>query len=125
MKLIRVGNKGTEIPGIIDMEGNIRDLSNHISDFSGDNLSDTVVKSISDLDGWIFKNNTITKEYTFDKYMDSIDFINKIAIEAEELNHHPDINLGCCRVIVSFTSHDEGGVTKKCVTMAKNLENII
>ena len=82
-------------------------------------------KSISDLDGWIFKNNTITKENTFDKYMDSIDFINKIAIEAEELNHHPDINLGYCRVIVSFTSHDEGGVTKKCVTMAKNLENII
>ena len=82
-------------------------------------------KSISDLEGWIFKNNTITKEYTFEKYMDSIDFINKIAIEAEELNHHPDINLGYCRVIVSFTSHDEGGVTKKCITMAKNLENII
>ena len=40
-------------------------------------------KSISDLEGWIFKNNTITKEYTFEKYMDSIEFINKIAIEAE------------------------------------------
>lgn len=81
-------------------------------------------KSISNLEGWTFKNNMITKEYIFDNYMDSIHFVNKVAIEAEELNHHPDIYLGYCKAVVSFTSHDEGGVTEKCLTMAKNLENI-
>ena len=51
-------------------------------------------KNLSELKGWIFKNNMITKEYTFDKYMDGIQFINDLAIIAETSNHHPDINLG-------------------------------
>ena len=81
-------------------------------------------KSLSELKGWIFKNNMITKEYTFDKYMDGIQFINDLAIIAETSNHHPDINLGYCKITVSITSHDEGGVTNKCIKMAKNLETI-
>ena len=81
-------------------------------------------KSLSELKGWIFKNNMISKEYTFDKYMDGIQFINDLAIIAETSNHHPDINLGYCKITVSITSHDEGGVTNKCIKMAKNLETI-
>ena len=81
-------------------------------------------KSLSELKGWIFKNNMITKEYTFDEYVDGIQFINDLAIIAETSNHHPDINLGYCKITVSITSHDEGGVTNKCITMAKNLETI-
>lgn len=34
MKFIRFGNPGQEKPGIIDMQGNIRDLSEYIPDFS-------------------------------------------------------------------------------------------
>ena len=39
MKLLRYGPAGSEKPGIIDAEGNIRDLSNVVPDISGDVLS--------------------------------------------------------------------------------------
>ena len=39
MKLLRYGEIGKEKPGILDQEGKIRDLSNHISDINGDNIS--------------------------------------------------------------------------------------
>ncbi len=39
MKLVRYGLTGRERPGILDTEGNIRDLSNHIGDISRDVLS--------------------------------------------------------------------------------------
>ena len=39
MKFLRVGELGKEIPGIIDSEDKIRDLSNIIEDFNPDNLN--------------------------------------------------------------------------------------
>lgn len=39
MKLVRFGRLGREKPGIIDSAGKIRDLSEHVSEFSGANLS--------------------------------------------------------------------------------------
>ena len=35
MKLVRYGVKGKEKPGIIDSDGNIRDLSKKVSDIDG------------------------------------------------------------------------------------------
>ncbi|RTZ93717.1 MAG: 4a-hydroxytetrahydrobiopterin dehydratase [Candidatus Neomarinimicrobiota bacterium] len=79
---------------------------------------------LSNLDGWVFKNNAITKSYSFDSYMDGIGFVNRLAEKAEEVDHHPDMQVGWCRVSVAFTSHDKGGVTAICIAMAKAAEKI-
>jgi 2-keto-4-pentenoate hydratase/2-oxohepta-3-ene-1,7-dioic acid hydratase in catechol pathway len=50
MKLVRFGAPGTEKPGIIDNEGNIRDLSEHIPDFSGSHLAPAALARLSTLD---------------------------------------------------------------------------
>ena len=39
MKLLRVGNKGTEKPALLDKNGKIRDISSHIKDLNPDNLN--------------------------------------------------------------------------------------
>jgi 2-keto-4-pentenoate hydratase/2-oxohepta-3-ene-1,7-dioic acid hydratase in catechol pathway len=39
MKLLRYGPVGQEKPGLLDSKGQIRDLSGHVSDISGDTLS--------------------------------------------------------------------------------------
>ena len=56
---------------------------------------------------------------SFDTYLSGIDFVNKLALIAEENNHHPDLSIGWCKVSVTFTSHDQGGVTDDCIKMAK------
>ena len=85
---------------------------------------DSIEKSLMSLEGWIFENDIIYKEYTFKNYMDSIRFIQNLAQEAEKNNHHPDMVVGWCTIKVSFTSHDEGGVTKNCIAMATATEKI-
>ena len=50
MKLLRYGEVGQEKPGLLDSDGNIRDLSAHISDVSGENLSDEQLLMLSQLD---------------------------------------------------------------------------
>ena len=81
-----------------------------------------IFKKLEDLDGWSYVNNTLSKELKFQTYMDSISFINEIAKKADQLNHHPDMKVEYCKIVVDFTSHDLGGVTKGCIQMAKYID---
>ena len=47
MKLLRYGEKGKEKPGILDKQNKLRDLSNFVDDFYGDNVSTSTVSKIS------------------------------------------------------------------------------
>jgi 2,4-diketo-3-deoxy-L-fuconate hydrolase len=50
MKLVRFGNPGAEKPGLIDSSGAIRDLSAHVADFTGEDLSPAVLAKLRDID---------------------------------------------------------------------------
>lgn len=50
MKLLRYGPVGQEKPGLMDTDGNIRDLSDKVADISGAVLSDAGLATIRDLD---------------------------------------------------------------------------
>ena len=50
MKLLRVGVAGQEKPAILDSSGNIRDLSHHVKDISGDAISLEGLSRIRQLD---------------------------------------------------------------------------
>ena len=83
------------------------------------------LKELSEIEGWIFNNNTIKKTYRFKTYMDSISFINRLAAQAEKINHHPDMIVGWCEIELLFTSHEQGGVTSNCIKMAKKADSLI
>ena len=87
--------------------------------------SEEIEKSLGELPGWNYMNEALVKECTFTAYMDGISFVNRIAEKAEEQNHHPDLEIGWCRVGVTFTSHDSGGVTERDIKMAKEVENLL
>lgn len=50
MKLIRYGNKNEERPGVLDHHEQIRDLSAHVNDISGENLGLMKLEEIRSLD---------------------------------------------------------------------------
>ena len=83
-----------------------------------------VQNDLVNLNGWMYDNNKIKKELQFQSYMDSIDFIKSVAKKAEQLNHHPNLIVGYCKVVIEFTSYDLGGVTIDCLNMAKYIDSI-
>lgn len=50
MKLLRYGAKGQEKPGIIDADGQVRDLSEHVPDFGGMTVSIEALNKLRDID---------------------------------------------------------------------------
>ena len=50
MKLLRVGQKGNEKPGVLGQDGKIRDLSSHIVDLTPDHLNFETISKLKNLD---------------------------------------------------------------------------
>jgi 2-keto-4-pentenoate hydratase/2-oxohepta-3-ene-1,7-dioic acid hydratase in catechol pathway len=50
MKLVRFGAPGAERPGVVDAQGAIRDLSAHVTDFTGETLGDATLDKLRKLD---------------------------------------------------------------------------
>ena len=73
---------------------------------------------------WNEIDNTITKSFEFNSYLDGIDFVNAVANVAEQENHHPDISIGYCKVTISLTTHDAGKTTEKDYKLAKLIDDI-
>jgi len=51
--------------------------------------------------------------------MGSIKYVNAVAKAAERADHHPDITINYRRVTLSWSTHDEGGLTVKDIDGAK------
>lgn len=73
---------------------------------------------------WACKNNVLSKTFEFHSYLDGIDFVNTIANIAEQENHHPDINIGYCKVTIFLTTHDAGELTDKDYKLAKIIDDL-
>ena len=73
---------------------------------------------------WTSNNNILSKTFEFHSYLDGIDFVNTIANIAEQVDHHPDISIGYCRVTISLTTHDSGGLTDKDYKFAKLIDDL-
>lgn len=72
------------------------------------------------LPGWDYADNRLTKTFRFDNYYRTIAFVNALAYVVNRQDHHPDLSVHYNCVVVSFATHDAGGVTlNDCICAAK------
>lgn len=83
-----------------------------------------IEQALTDLPGWEFDGEVITKTYAWGSFRESIDFVNDIADLAEDANHHPDLEIYFDEVVVSFRTHSAEAVTDADVRMAGEVEGL-
>jgi 4a-hydroxytetrahydrobiopterin dehydratase len=68
---------------------------------------------LTQLDNWQSNNqcSAIEKEFHFRDFYQTIAFVNAIAWIANRENHHPDLQVGYNRCLVSYTTHDVEGLS--------------
>jgi 4a-hydroxytetrahydrobiopterin dehydratase len=74
------------------------------------------------LPGWEYRDNSLSKLFRFNEFMDGIRFIGRIAEIAEAADHHPDMHINYTRVTFICSTHSDGGVTDKDVRLARQIE---
>jgi 4a-hydroxytetrahydrobiopterin dehydratase len=88
-------------------------------------LSDSDIQNaLTSLPEWILSGNAIQRVFQFSDFVHAMEFVNQVAEQAEEANHHPDITISYSRVTLSLTSHDAGGLTKRDIAMARKLSSL-
>jgi len=73
---------------------------------------------------WSLVGEAITRTYQFAHFAQSIEFVNKVAAEAEEAQHHPDILVRFNKVSLTLATHDAGGITGKDFDLAARTDDL-
>lgn len=88
-------------------------------------LSDSDIRNaLASLPSWNLSGNAMQRVFEFSDFVHAMEFVNQVAAQAEEANHHPDITIHYSRVTLSLTSHDAGGLTKRDVAMARKISSL-
>ena len=88
-------------------------------------LTDEEVRSLlTTMHGWRSLGDAIHKEFTFRGFRGAIAFVNRVADLANAAAHHPDLEIHYHRVVVSLSTHDEGGVTDNDVVLAREIDSV-
>jgi 4a-hydroxytetrahydrobiopterin dehydratase len=86
-------------------------------------LSDLEIqRALGGLPGWARRGDALVKTYTFDRFANGIAFVDRIAVEADAMNHHPDIDIRYTKVTISLSTHDAGGITQSDLVLAERIE---
>lgn len=85
---------------------------------------DKVRESLKSLRGWEYVDNSIRKEFQFRDFSSSVRFVDLIRPVADSEDHHPDLCIYYNRVVVTLTTHDEGGVTELDLRLARKIEEL-
>ena len=87
-----------------------------------------IVTRLAAAPGWTLTGDgadvAIQKTYTFANYHETISFVNALAFIANAQDHHPDLSVHYNRCVVSFTTHDAGGVTGNDLACAAQVEQL-
>ena len=70
-----------------------------------------IQEKLKSLPQWKLEGGEIVRLYTFTDFLHSLQFVNLVGKEAEDIGHHPDIDIRYNKVRLALISHDAGGLT--------------
>lgn len=74
---------------------------------------------------WKIKDNSLFREFKFQDFVQAMDFMNKVAEEAEKMQHHPLWTNEYNKVSIWLTTHDAGNtITEKDKNLADEIDSI-
>ena len=71
--------------------------------------------------GWKHQGSEIHKLFVHKDFARAMGFVQSVALLAEKMNHHPDIDIRWNKVILSLSTHSAGGLTEKDFALAEQI----
>ena len=83
-----------------------------------------IVQQLDTLPDWHLENQQLRRTYTFENFVESVEFVNRLVEPAETVGHHPDLAISYNQVTVSLTTHDAGGLTQKDFDLVRTISRL-
>lgn len=84
-------------------------------------------KALARLPGWqaLAGRDAIARRFTFADFNAAFGFMARVALKADQMDHHPEWTNVYNRVDVVLTTHEANGVTEKDVQLAAFMDGIV
>lgn len=75
---------------------------------------------------WVEEDGVLTQTFECEDFRSAVDLFNRIAVVAEEREHHPDMMIHDLRLVsVMLVTHEEGAVTDADYALAAEIDEVI
>jgi 4a-hydroxytetrahydrobiopterin dehydratase len=85
---------------------------------------DEIQSKLAELDGWSREGDAITKSFDHGDFVGSVEFVRRLTTPAEQMGHHPDLEISWSEVKVKITSHAAGGLTGNDFELAQRIDDL-
>ena len=85
---------------------------------------DAIDERLGALDGWCARGRRDRKEFKNEDFVGSVKFVDAVVEPAEEMGHHPDLEISWDTVKVSITNHAAGGLTEADFELAGRIDGL-
>jgi 4a-hydroxytetrahydrobiopterin dehydratase len=86
-------------------------------------LGDNEIEAkLAELDGWERRGDAIVKAFDRGDFAGSVGFVDSLVAPAEEMGHHPDVEISWSTVTVTISTHSEGGLTAADFELAAKID---
>ncbi len=86
---------------------------------------DELVEALVDLPRWSGDVHALRRTVELPTFRDAVAAISAIADVAEDLDHHPDIDLRWRTVHLAVVTHSAGAVTPKDLQLARRIDALL
>ncbi len=83
-------------------------------------------KALAGLDGWqeVEGRDALAKTYKFKDFNAAFGWMSRVAMIAEQLDHHPEWFNVWNKIDVTLATHEAGGVTERDIALATRMDEI-
>lgn len=85
---------------------------------------DEIGSALEALDGWRHQGQALTRTLRMPTFPAAVALVTEVAEVAEQINHHPDIDIRWRTLVFTCSTHSHGGVTGLDVEMARAINRL-
>lgn len=86
--------------------------------------AEEIAGQLTDLPGWTGGPDGLHRSIEFPDFPTAIAAVGEVADVAEQMNHHPDIDIRWRTVSFALSTHSAGGVTQLDVELAHRISDV-
>lgn len=83
--------------------------------------AEEITRQLAELPGWSFADDAVHATAKLPTFPAAIALVQRTADDAEDMNHHPDMDIRYNRVTYLISTHDAGGVTQLDIELAHRI----
>lgn len=87
--------------------------------------SGAVREALAALPGWTGDETAIARTVALPSFPEAIATVDRVATVAEEVDHHPDIDIRWRTLTFRCSTHSAGGVTARDLDLARRIDDIL